>query len=195
MGMIIGLLLILKIEGQQNDITLEILQSLQNKIDAVAATNSKSLIFHLKTWNILFSKRKFNSIKFNSEIQFSLIIISENYQDQINTLNGQLQALAVKENNDYTALTTVVNNLGRDVAGALARIDATDAGLRSALSKVAILEADLADTQSKIVKLEGVNRIWKANFQVVNRTFAELKRKLKLTIPVLQLPNLVVRPG
>jgi len=43
----------------------------------------------------------------------------------------------------------------------------------------------ITQLDERVTKLEATNQIWKSNFRVVNKTFAELRRKFKIGIPML----------
>jgi len=63
-------------------------------------------------------------------------------------------------------------------AAAIADNKGQVAGLRSSVDSLSV----------KADKAENANNVWKANFQVVNATFAELRKKLKMSVPIIKLP-------
>jgi septal ring factor EnvC (AmiA/AmiB activator) len=91
----------------------------------------------------------------------------------INQVNGRI-----------TAVENRADNLQAGLAGVSQALAATD-------QQVAAIGASLSDTIFRVDKLESVNKIWRANFQVVNKTFAELRKKIQFVVPILRLPVFV----
>jgi hypothetical protein len=88
-------------------------------------------------------------------------------------------------NGRITAVKNQADNLQARLAGGSQALAATD-------QQVAAIGASLSDTIIRVDKLESLNKIWTANFQVVNKTFAESRKKIQFVVPILRLSIFVV---
>lgn len=89
------------------------------------------------------------------------------HEDDIKALKGQLKST----NDKLTSLEKISKENSDSISSNMAQIIAT--------------EIQFLDLASRLEKLNATNQIWRSNFQVVNRTFSELKKKLAIVVPVI----------
>lgn len=82
-------------------------------------------------------------------------------------------------NYNYDSLWTHVNAVALNCSLIQAEVTQNAVDIAALNSNVDTLTAALAAANSQIAKLQSINLIWQSNFKVVNKTFAELRRKVK----------------
>jgi chromosome segregation ATPase len=110
---------------------------------------------------------------------------------QIAQNNALIQDLTAQQAANLAAVNGRINVLQTQITISLALIANNTADIEAANEQIAATQSDLATLTSRVDKLEGVNKIWRANFHIVNATFAELRRKLKFVIPIIHVPAYV----
>ncbi|OXA46491.1 uncharacterized protein LOC118437677 [Folsomia candida] len=100
-----------------------------------------------------------------TSLQSRLTSLENTQYSDYNYLNGRINAI-------NTNLTTVYGILNQQNAA----ISALSLGLDDVNSKITA-------ANELIAKLQAANQIWISNWRVVNKTFAELRKKLKFVVP------------
>jgi hypothetical protein len=99
-------------------------------------------------------------------------------------------------NSNVPQLINQVADLSSNVAALSNQVAANSGAIDRNSGLIAALNAALNAQQAMITKLQSINQVWQANFKVVNRTFTELRKKVKFVIPArLVLAPIVVGRG
>ncbi|CAL8100651.1 unnamed protein product [Orchesella dallaii] len=108
----------------------------------------------------------------------------KNHQKQIDLLAADMIAQQIIHDSDIRSLQSQLNSLKNQTDYLIKANKKNADNIEATNLQVLGAEVLLLEQALLIDKLNTSNQIWRANFQVVNRTFAELKKKLTLVVPV-----------
>lgn len=83
--------------------------------------------------------------------------------------NGRI---TVSELSKFAAVNARLNGLQTQITNSLTLIANNTADIEAANEQISATQSDLLTLTSRVDKLEAANKIWRANFQIVNTTFA-----------------------
>ncbi|ODM95811.1 hypothetical protein Ocin01_10867 [Orchesella cincta] len=107
-----------------------------------------------------------------------------NHQKQIDILAADIIAQQIIHDADISSLKRQLDSVKNQTEALLKTTQKNADNIADANAQILGTELLLLEQVALVEKLNKSNEIWRANFQVVNRTFAELKKKLTLVVPV-----------
>lgn len=131
---------------------------------------------------------KFNNVLFLLVLLTTCIFLtSAMSKNSLKQLNSQIILLQSQLIQNFKLLNSKIDTLTANLTRVSKQLDTNTGAIVAAIGRINALETSLADANSRILKLESINKIWQSNFGVVNRTFAELRQKVKFVIPVFKI--------
>lgn len=119
----------------------------------------------------------------SENIKLSLFIIAVIYQQKTDATITDMKAGMLANKNDIAALKTRVTTAEDKLAAIDKQAQANRNASATNQANIVKIQDDIMYLKTRTDTLAASSDLWKQNFQVVNRTFEELKKKYALVIP------------
>lgn len=114
-------------------------------------------------------------------------------------MNCQLESLQVQIEQNCSCLANQIEALAANISLINDLVETNTKAISKASGRIDTLEATLNNSITainKIQKLESFNKIWQNNFRVINKTFIEIRKKVRFVVrPVLFEVHFAVNKG
>ncbi|OXA46498.1 uncharacterized protein LOC118437711 [Folsomia candida] len=103
-------------------------------------------------------------------------------KNAITGLTTRLTNLETRQTTDYNFLNGRITTINTNLTSVYKTLKDHTADISVLASSLDAANANIAAANDQISKLQAANQVWISNWRVVNKTFAELRKKLKFTV-------------